>query len=347
MCSCLACQNGQSQLQGEVCCNFTDDSIADLVKRFQEEVDDHISEASESEPESRPRIRRGRTEQNLRRADDSYAKNASRLNSPSLNRERPSLLRTSSNPIGKGKAPVRRKPAPGRVSSIARHFDRLSREAERDRQKRISLARGKRARPVGVTKAKVQVFNNVRDAYKDEFDTDSSEADNEEEDGEESDDSAKPKVSLSERLEIELPPFDTSVPLTSIPAPLPSATPPSESEMSSGPERSSILKTLSGLWAFRTGEFAPLDYPLSAAEHVFADSRIIIREDEPTSIIAFTLSSKTHRDKLRNVAHQRKKDDFEEVERAWDVVLFDEAVEAEESMRREGTHLKYGGSMSF
>lgn len=209
------------------------------------------------------------------------------------------------------------------------------------------MARGKRARPVGVTKARVQVFNNVRDAYKDEFDTDSSEADNEEDDDMEgegdSDDSigkratpgdrsdkavlpplelrltepadvpapvgstlattqamvspppddhpplsssfsstvpesvaaseAQSEVSLSERLQIELPPFDTSVPLTSMPAtPQLSAenddfrmpvSQMSESEMSSGgPERSSILKTLSGLWAFRTGEFSPLEYPL-------------------------------------------------------------------------------------
>jgi len=36
----------------------------------------------------------------------------------------------------------------------------------------------------------------------------------------------------------------------------------SESEMSSGPERSSIIKTLTGLWAFRAGEFTPLEYPL-------------------------------------------------------------------------------------
>lgn len=96
----------------------------------------------------------------------------------------------------------------------------------------------------------------------------------------------------------------------------------------------------------------------SAAEHVFADSRIIIREDEPTSIIAFTLSSRTHRDKLRNVAHQhrsaKKAEDFmpDEVttERtsAWDVLSLDEAVEAEDPTRGDaGTHLKYGMSDSL
>jgi 1-phosphatidylinositol-3-phosphate 5-kinase len=269
---------------------------------------------------------------------------------------------------GKGKMPraaeshvasrnVTRRAIPGtpgstRVSSIARHFDRLSREAERERQKRISAVRGKRARPVAVTKAKVQVFNNVRDAFKDEFDTDSSEADNEEDDmgSEDSADSngeARPRrksssptkqrpespvksgkakestptppmpvshapasdslsvagnegagaeiaasaatsvlsdfkseMSFTDRLQIELPSFETSAPLPSVPAtPQPltdtadEAKGPnfgqvsqisqmSESEMSSGGERSSILKTLTGLWAFRAGDYTPLEYPL-------------------------------------------------------------------------------------
>jgi len=246
------------------------------------------------------------------------------------------------------------------VTSIARHFDRLSAEADRQRARRNAALRGKRARPVGATKAKVQVFDNVRDAFRDESDSASSEADNEEDDlG--SDDSAgsghndggigpaghgrsrrkssspvkqapampltatassssvivpvKPNVSIAsvssdtggvpisasgssmnapsilsdsksemsftDRLQIELPSFETSAPLPSIPAtPQVSADAGtgtadegskegisqmgqvSESEMSSGGERSSILKTLTGLWAFRAGEYTPLEYPL-------------------------------------------------------------------------------------
>ena len=245
---------------------------------------------------------------------------------------------------GSSKTSARRNLAgSSRVTSIARHFDRLSRDAERERQKRLSLVRGKRARPVGITKAKVQVFNNVRDAFKDESDTDSSEADNEEDDhgSEDSADSAgQPKdsrrsrsprnslspqsenkvspmasvsaptsidppddlsagipisassssitgssimsdtrsdMSFTDRLQIELPSFETSAPLPSIPvtpqlsadtadegqAALSHVSHISENELSSGGERSSILKTLSGLWAFRAGDFTPLEYPLS------------------------------------------------------------------------------------
>lgn len=243
-----------------------------------------------------------------------------------------------------------------RVTSIARHFDRLQREAERERQKRVSMNRNKRARPVTVTKAKVQVFDNVRDAFRDEFDTDSSEADNEEDNEEEeeqagyestdsrgmvksgsptksrqtspkkrfllsppalepntsavslaSDQSSlnsgapspalpistsvgsaaarsgisdhRSEMSFTDRLQIELPSFETSAPLPSMPVtPHLSNTDTadegkmsnaimsqvSDSEMSSGGglERNSIIKTLTGLWAFRAGDFSPLEYPL-------------------------------------------------------------------------------------
>jgi 1-phosphatidylinositol-3-phosphate 5-kinase len=315
--------------------------------------------------------------------------------------------------------------AGSRVTSIARHFDKISREAERDRQKRISQARGKRAGRVGVTKAKVQVFNNVRDAFKDEFDSDSSAADNEQDDASEcsvdSTGRAKPRrkspkadmtmteaeaeaepepepeassseppqttdetpadqlltpevptVQLSDasnsateaprkdRLQIELAPFGTNAPLPPMTPhhlltedegtrkPMSQLSQMSESEMSSGGgERSSILKTLTGLWAFRAGDLTPLEYPFSAAEHIFVDSRVIVRENEPTSIIAFTLSSKTYRDQMRAVGQAKARcqepsllDDVTG-ERQWDIISPDEALETDDMRREAGTHLKY------
>lgn len=92
----------------------------------------------------------------------------------------------------------------------------------------------------------------------------------------------------------------------------------------------------------------------SAAEHLFADSRVIIRENEPTSIIAFALSSKTYRDKMktftsRHLNHRGQSEAFmpEDIstDRAstWDIVSVDEAIETDDPARREGgTHLKYG-----
>ncbi|ORX40062.1 hypothetical protein BD324DRAFT_254115 [Kockovaella imperatae] len=319
-----------------------------------------------------------------------------------------------------------------RVTSIARHFDRISREAERERQKRLSAVRGKRARPVSVTKAKVQVFSNLRDAFKDESDTDSSNAGDEEDEGEGSPGSdgestgggsperhsnpsrrsstrrrstagkadipemtpvnpsssletmdsassdalpvsasssmgeglseAKSEMSFTERLQIELPTFETSAPLPSVPVTPQMSTDTAEDnksaisfsqvsdgELTSGGERSSILKTLTGLWAFRAGDYSPLEYPLSAAEHVFADSKVIVRENEPTSIIAFTLSSKTYRDKMRNNIFERGTRKLESFmpedtgeKSTWDIVSMDDALEGEDTARSdEGSHLKY------
>ncbi|KAE8538821.1 hypothetical protein D1P53_005186 [Cryptococcus gattii VGV] len=318
-----------------------------------------------------------------------------------------------------------------RVISIARHLDRLSREAEKERQKRISVVRGKRARPVSVTKAKVQVFDNLRDAFRDEFDTDSSEADNEEDElG--SDDSlgsadelipkpepfsnkssltgptgsssvpvatfpspltetsvtkddlstsnpliasattpsipsdSKSEKSFTDRLKIELPSFETSAPLPSHPATpqvhtdtttadealgAVSASQTSDIETSTANEKSSLLKSLSGLWAFRAADFAPLEYPLSASEHIFADSKVIIRETEPTSIIAFTLSSKTYRDNSKMWSTSRQGegrfDTFMPEEAmstnhpvTWDTVSLEDVDEV--TRQETGTHVKYG-----
>lgn len=43
-----------------------------------------------------------------------------------------------------------------------------------------------------------------------------------------------------------------------------------------------------------------LSYPLGSTEHIFVDSDVIVREDEPSSIIAFCLSTKDYESKLYN-----------------------------------------------
>jgi hypothetical protein len=58
---------------------------------------------------------------------------------------------------------------------------------------------------------------------------------------------------------------------------------------SSGAERKSIFNAFSSLWTYRNGDFSPLAYPTIATEHVYADNPVVLRDDEPTSIIAHTL----------------------------------------------------------
>ncbi|GAA6054124.1 hypothetical protein JCM3770_003207 [Rhodotorula araucariae] len=69
---------------------------------------------------------------------------------------------------------------------------------------------------------------------------------------------------------------------------------------SSGAERRSIFNAFSSLWNYRNGEFSPLAYPTLATEHVYADNPVLLRDDEPTSIIAHALSSKKYYQAFEN-----------------------------------------------
>ncbi|KAK4055651.1 Mitochondrial distribution and morphology protein 12 [Microbotryomycetes sp. JL201] len=255
-----------------------------------------------------------------------------------------------------------------RVSTIANHFNRLSKANERERQKRFAMIRSKRARPVVSEQPTIQVFDNLKDATKEDSDDDtrsSDGADDEDDDEHDVDSDAeavskiepsasghkncdeamvhsdlpdttsaasRPPISMADAL--LWPPIEAILPVTDSthtenshgnvedanalkssktepsssdalsvpPSPLlPEhfATLPRMSEgESSGNERGSIMKAISSLWAFRGHELAPLEYPLAPSEHIFADNPILVRDDEPTSILAFALSSRAYRSKL-------------------------------------------------
>jgi 1-phosphatidylinositol-3-phosphate 5-kinase len=71
-------------------------------------------------------------------------------------------------------------------------------------------------------------------------------------------------------------------------------------------DKMNFMKALSNFWNERTAsQWPPLDYPVSASDHIFIDSDIIVREDEPSSVIAFALSSEDYKNKLRRF-HRRK-----------------------------------------
>ncbi|SCU98968.1 LADA_0H16490g1_1 [Lachancea dasiensis] len=81
-----------------------------------------------------------------------------------------------------------------------------------------------------------------------------------------------------------------------------------ESHTASQPERSSLMKTLANFWADRSATlWKSLDYPTLSTEHIFVDSPVIIREDEPCSLIAFCLSSSDYLNKMKPQAAVRRK----------------------------------------
>lgn len=66
-------------------------------------------------------------------------------------------------------------------------------------------------------------------------------------------------------------------------------------------EKNTLLKMITSFWSERSASgWAPLEYPFSQIEHVWQDSDIIIREDEPSSIIALALSCPDYVAKLQS-----------------------------------------------
>ncbi|KAI1153674.1 hypothetical protein F4825DRAFT_414168 [Nemania diffusa] len=71
-------------------------------------------------------------------------------------------------------------------------------------------------------------------------------------------------------------------------------------------DRMNFMKALSNFWNERSASQWPaLDYPLNASDHIFIDSDIIVREYEPSSVIAFALSSDDYKSKLRRFHHRK------------------------------------------
>ncbi|CEH18039.1 1-phosphatidylinositol-3-phosphate 5-kinase [Ceraceosorus bombacis] len=274
-------------------------------------------------------------------------------------------------------SPVLRRGTPAngprsRVSTIARHFDKINREAERERerQQRVLAIRARRAQPVAATHARVEVFSNVLEAVQDDDSSDEDEVsatgateqgtdanasggEAEDEDDSDADRSRLRRASVRKDAsngtitqQITAPdltltsqsgpptvcppsPLEAIAPACAIPVsapgshgtntplalPSPSPDPPASAAMTLGrswrqslmadatDERGatgSLLKTLSSLWG--RGRALPLlDYPIASSEHFFADSGVVLREDEPSSLIAFTLSSSTYQHRLRTL----------------------------------------------
>ena len=110
-------------------------------------------------------------------------------------------------------------------------------------------------------------------------------------------------------------------------------------------EKSSLMKMLTNFWAERSASgWQALDYPLNASDHIFADSDIIVREDEPSSLIAFALGSEDYQAKLQLIfegtadcPEPESQDDSQE--QSGDS---DEQIQVERSLiRSTGTHLKF------
>ena len=110
-------------------------------------------------------------------------------------------------------------------------------------------------------------------------------------------------------------------------------------------EKNSLIKMLTNFWAERSASgWQALEYPLNATDHIFADSDIIIREDEPSSLIAFALESEDYKAKVRSINEKSANLEI----RQGKPYVEDLFLTKEDQMRIErsllqstGTHLRY------
>ncbi|KAK3943712.1 hypothetical protein QBC46DRAFT_446772 [Diplogelasinospora grovesii] len=72
-------------------------------------------------------------------------------------------------------------------------------------------------------------------------------------------------------------------------------------------QKKSLMTMLTNFWAERSASgWTQLEYPLNATDHILFESDIIVREDEPSSLVALALGSEDYKAKLADIRHQLK-----------------------------------------
>ncbi|OLL23388.1 1-phosphatidylinositol 3-phosphate 5-kinase fab1 [Neolecta irregularis DAH-3] len=189
-----------------------------------------------------------------------------------------------------------------KVSSLTRHFNKLSEEFEQQkaRERKVLRASIPRSLPIGPCKPMIEVFSNSKGAEDEHWD---------DEDEDIQQDSAPNLDPLSKNK-----PVDECIEILSPIGPYVDGNqmivyPPdstghiSDSELA-GPclEKSSFMKTLTNFLADRSAAtWSPLEPALAPSEHLFADSDVVVREDEPSSLIAFTLASPAYLNQISSM----------------------------------------------
>ncbi|OCK89881.1 uncharacterized protein K441DRAFT_582219 [Cenococcum geophilum 1.58] len=286
---------------------------------------------------------------------------------------------------------VPRKRNNSRVSTLAKHFEQLSREFEkerlRERRQRAERSRQARAYPLASSKPIVEVYRDVHEAVQEHNPSDedlqsitpptrlSTDTSTLEDSSmtETTDpttrshspvDSRHAKDASTKSLESEDQTTSTSHPTSDVEGEasdienavldelgIPDSI--EESQMLSPTdsqldislelpkhEKTSLMKMLTSFWSERSASgWAPLDYPFAQIEHVWEDSDIIVREDEPSSIIALALSSPDYLTKLQSF---RSEQSWSENDSGMPGLSDSEASIERNLLHQANTNIRYG-----
>ena len=305
--------------------------------------------------------------------------------------ERLGLGRLKSSKLSQGHSLIPRSIGPrkeSRVSNLAKHFEQLSREFEKERirERKLRNARNRHSRvyPLASSRPIVEVYRNVDDAVQEKdasdesftsheilpkdafdavdvdalpgsaethpdqmprksFDAEDDPAETSETEGDGQDTSRAQSDAEPDEDQSDSDQLLHEVMLPDSPGDLANLSN-QDLDMKELPkdERSSLMKILTNFWAERSSSgWAALEYPLRPTDHIFADCDIIVREDEPSSIIAFALDSDDYKSKLSEI--QEHPGQFGEKHGIDDVESFkaDQADVMHSLLRKTGTHLKY------
>ena len=273
-----------------------------------------------------------------------------------------------------------------RVSSLAKHFEQLSREFEkeriRERKQQAARHRQSRVYPLTAYKPIVEVYKNVHEAVQEQETSDDISI-NEQPDQElglNASSTADETTSLeplsssaetrnaaqqkTEASDLDMDPQDASHATSEVDGDSEESETDTEADeirLPDTPEdlfrlaqedlefkelqkddRSSLMKILTNFWAERSSSgWTPLDFPIRPFDHIFADCDIIVREDEPSSIIAFTLNSQDYKSMLTEIQAQPV-EPADHFDGSHDAKSLDGQSDLLNSLlRKTGTHLKY------
>lgn len=191
-----------------------------------------------------------------------------------------------------------KQPQQNRVAQLAKYFnqmnlDQISKEFKQQRERELKKINKFKALPILASKPIVEIYDNIEDVV-DVTDMEAEKGDrvekiesrrkevNPKEQFEETGEKKKEKSIKEYKKGVELP----------------------------QPEKNSLLKSLTNFWADRSASlWDPLAFPLDNMEHTFADSDIIVREDEPSSLVSFCLSSNDYKLKIKMMGDN---EDFQE-----------------------------------
>jgi len=106
-------------------------------------------------------------------------------------------------------------------------------------------------------------------------------------------------------------------------------------------EKSSLRSIFKSFWSERSASgWTQLDYPLLPTDHVFVDSDVIVREDEPSSLIAFALASRDYNNKLQKSRDKLRAHD-QPAQISGDSQQLDDAAIERMLLGKTATHMKY------